>query len=77
MAKKRYTPEAIIHKLREVEILQGQGKTVAQAVKQTGVTEQTEPPRVYRRLHFLRGWSYEQVNEIFAGSSRSGCTVGV
>jgi hypothetical protein len=37
----------------------------------------TEPPRVYRRLHFLRGWSYEQVNEIFTGSSRSGCTVGV
>ncbi len=41
MAKKRYTPEAIIYKLREVEILQGQGKTVAQAVKQIGVTEQT------------------------------------
>ena len=37
----------------------------------------SEPPRVYRRLHFLRGWSYEQVNEIFAGSSRAGCTVGV
>lgn len=29
MAKKRYTAEAIIHKLREVEILQGQGKTVS------------------------------------------------
>ena len=28
-----------------------------------------EPPRVYRRLHFLRGWSYEQVNEIFPGSA--------
>ena len=44
MAKKRYTPEAIIHKLREVEILQSQGKTVAQAVKQIGVTEQTLLP---------------------------------
>jgi len=41
MAKKRYTPEAIIHKLREVEILQGQGRTVAQAVKQISVSEQT------------------------------------
>ena len=41
MAKKRYTPEAIIHELREVEILQGQGKTVGEAVKQIGVTEQT------------------------------------
>ena len=27
--------------MREVQILQGQGKTVAQAVKQIGVTEQT------------------------------------
>ncbi len=41
MAKKRYTPETIIRKLRETEILQGQGNTVAQAVKQLGVTEQT------------------------------------
>ena len=41
MAKKRYTPETIIHKLREVEILQGQGKTVAQAVKHIGISEQT------------------------------------
>ena len=41
MAKKRYTAETIIRKLREVEILQGQGKTIAQAAKQIGVTEQT------------------------------------
>ena len=41
MAKKRYTAETIIRKLREVEILQGQGKSIAQAVKQIGVTEQT------------------------------------
>ncbi len=41
MAKKRYTAETIIHKLREVEILQGQGKTVAQAVKHIGITAQT------------------------------------
>jgi transposase-like protein len=41
MAKKRYTAETIIHKLREVEILQGQGKTVAQAVKHIGISEQT------------------------------------
>jgi hypothetical protein len=33
MAKKRYTPETIIHKLREAEVLQGQGQTIAQAVR--------------------------------------------
>lgn len=41
MAKKRYTPETIIPKLREAEVLQGQGQTIAQAVKQLGFTEQT------------------------------------
>ena len=41
MAKKRYTPEVIIRKLREAEVLQGQGKTIAQVVKHIGITEQT------------------------------------
>ena len=41
MARKRYTPEVIIRKLREAEVLQGQGKTIAEVVKQLGVTEQT------------------------------------
>ena len=40
MAKKRYTLETIIHKLGEVEILQDQGKSVAQAVKRIGISEQ-------------------------------------
>ena len=41
MVKKRYFAETIIHKLRDVEILQVQGKTVAQAIKHNGITEQT------------------------------------
>ena len=41
MAKQNYTAEQIIVKLREVEILCGQGKTVAEAVRQIGVTENT------------------------------------
>ena len=41
MAKKRYSPEVIIRKLREAEVLQGQGKTIAQVVKHIGITEQT------------------------------------
>jgi len=41
MPRKRYTPEQIIRKLREAEVLLSQGQTVAQASKQLGVTEQT------------------------------------
>ncbi|APG25423.1 hypothetical protein A7E75_10640 [Syntrophotalea acetylenica] len=39
MAKKRYRPKEIISKLREEDILIGQGQTVAQAIKAIGVSE--------------------------------------
>ncbi len=41
MPKKRYNAEEIIHKLRGADILLGQGKTVSQACKQIGVSDQT------------------------------------
>ena len=41
MVKKGYTPEQIINKLREVEILLNQGATVGEASRKIGVTEQT------------------------------------
>ena len=41
MARKKYTVEQIIVKLREVEILCGQGKTIAEAVRRVEVAEQT------------------------------------
>ncbi|MBN2472639.1 MAG: transposase [Anaerolineae bacterium] len=41
MARKRYSPEEIIQVLREVEIHTSQGKTVAEAVRQQGIAEQT------------------------------------
>jgi transposase-like protein len=41
MPKQRHTPEQIIAKLREAEVLIAQGKTVAQASQQIGATEQT------------------------------------
>ena len=41
MAEKREKPEEIVLKLRRVEVLQGQGMTVAEAVRQIGVTQQT------------------------------------
>ena len=41
MPKKNYTPEQIIVILRKVEVLCGQGKTVAEAVRSVGITENT------------------------------------
>ncbi len=41
MPKRRYTAEEIIHKLREAEVLLGQGITVPQVCKQLGVADQT------------------------------------
>ena len=41
MSKKNYTAEQIIIKLREIEVRCGQGKTIAEAVRQAEITEQT------------------------------------
>ena len=41
MAGKTEEPEEIVSKLQQVEVLQGQGMTIADAVRQIGVTQQT------------------------------------
>jgi len=41
MPSKRHTPEQIIGKLREAEVLISQGSTIPVAAKQIGITEQT------------------------------------
>ena len=41
MAKKNYTTEQMIVKIREIELYCGQGKTLAEAVRQAEITEQT------------------------------------
>jgi len=41
MARKRHKPEQIFAKLRQVEVLTGQGASVAEAVKTIAVTETT------------------------------------
>ena len=41
MPRKRFTAEQIIPKLREAEVEQAKGRSVAQACKKIGVTEQT------------------------------------
>ena len=39
MARKRHKPEEIVAKLRQVEVLAAQGKTVAESARAIGVTE--------------------------------------
>ena len=41
MGRKKHTPEQIIGKLREAEVLLAQGQTVPQVSRRLGVTEQT------------------------------------
>lgn len=41
MARKRYRPEEIVAKLRQVEVLQSQGMAAADAIRQIGVSEVT------------------------------------
>ena len=41
MPRKTFTPEQIIAKLRQIEVLTGQGQPVAQAVRAAGISEQS------------------------------------
>ena len=41
MARKRHKPEEIVAKLRQVDVLTGQGKSIAGAVRTTAVTDTT------------------------------------
>ena len=41
MSRRAFTPEKIINKLREAEVLLSQGDTVGEASRKIGVTEQT------------------------------------
>ncbi len=41
MARKRHKAEEIVAKLRQVDVLTGQGKSIAEAVKTIAVTETT------------------------------------
>ena len=41
MPKKRYKPEEVVTKLRQVDVLVSQGSSVADAIRQIGVSEVT------------------------------------
>ena len=60
MARKRNTPEEIVGKLRQVEVLVGQGKPVAEAIRAIGVTE----PTYYRWRAEYGGLKLDQVRRL-------------
>ena len=60
MAKKYFTSEQIISKLREAEVLISQGKTLAEASRAIGISEQT----YYRWRREYGGVSTEQVHRL-------------
>ena len=60
MAAKRNTPEQIIAKLRQVEVLTAQGKPVAEAVRAIGVTE----PTYYRWRSEYGGLKLDQMKRL-------------
>jgi Transposase. len=60
MGRKTFTPEQIIFKLREVEILVGQGESVAMACRKIAVTEQT----YYRWRKEYGGMGTEQLKRL-------------
>ena len=60
MAGRRPKPEEIVSKLRQVEVLQGQGMSIADAVRQIGVTQQT----YYRWRKLYGGMGREQLKRL-------------
>jgi putative transposase len=58
MARKRYKPEEIVAKLRQVDVLVSQGQNMVDAIRQIGVSEVT----YYRWRQEFGGLKTEQVN---------------
>jgi len=69
MVRKTYTPEQIINKLMEAEVLISQGMPIAEASRKIGVTEQT----YYRWRREYGGMKIEQakrLKELEKGNTR-------
>ncbi len=69
MSRKRHKPEEIVAKLRQVEVLSAQGRTMAEAIRSIGVTEVT----FYRwRQEYggLKGNQVKRLKELEAENTR-------
>ena len=60
MPRRRYKPEEIVAKLRQVDVLASQGQSIADAIRQIGVSEVT----YYRWRQEFGGLKIEQVKRL-------------
>jgi len=60
MARKHYKPEEIVAKLRQVDVVTSQGKSVAEAIRSIGVSEVT----YYRWRQEYGGLKSDQVKRL-------------
>ena len=60
MPRKRYKPEEIVMKLRQVDVLVSQGSSVADAIRQIGISEVT----YYRWRQEFGGLKIDQVKRL-------------
>jgi putative transposase len=60
MPRKRYKPEEIVAKLRQVEVLVSHGQSLADAIRQIGVSEVT----YYRWRQEFGGLKTEQIKRL-------------
>ena len=60
MPRKRYKPEEIVAKLRQVDVLVSQGQSLADAIRQIGVSEVT----YYRWRQEYGGLKTEQIKRL-------------
>ena len=60
MPKKTFTPEQIVPKLRQIEVLVSQGKTVPMACREAGIVDQT----YYRWRKEYGGLQLEQAKKL-------------
>ena len=67
MAIKRHTPEQIIFKLREADVVLAQGARVADVCRQLGITEQT----YYRWRKEYGGLKTSQARQLKLRSART------
>ena len=67
MKRRRHTPEQIIRKLREAERMLGEGKTIPEAAKELGISEQT----FHRWRNQYGGMKADEVKRLKSSSGRT------